>query len=71
MIREQCVQPETNINFNISIGTRVPRTVRFHPLPAAIITVYPDWRGYDFFLVRDQIVAVNPRTLEIVAVLEA
>lgn len=71
VIREQRVQPETNINFNISVGTHVPRTVHFHPLPAQIVTIYPDWRGYEFFLVRDQIIVVNPRTLEIVAVLEA
>ncbi len=71
VIHQQRVQPETNVNFNISVGTRVPRTVHFHPLPAEIITVYPDWRGYQFFLVRDQIVVVNPRTFEIVAVLEA
>jgi hypothetical protein len=70
VIREQRVQPETNVNFNISIGTRVPRSVHFHPLPAEIITVYPDWRGYEFFLVREEIIVVNPRTLEIVAVLE-
>ena len=43
----------------------------FHPLPAEVVTIYPDWRGYEIFLVNDQIVVVNPRTLEIVAVLEA
>jgi len=71
VIREQRVQPETNVNFNIAVGTHVPKTVHFHALPQQIITLYPDWRGYEFFLVRDQIVVVNPRTLEIVAVLEA
>ena len=70
-IKQQNIKPVTNINFNISVGTRVPRDVHFHPLPAEIITVYPDWRGYEFFLVRDEIIVVNPRTLEIVAVLEA
>ena len=71
VIREQRVQPETNVNFNISVGTRVPKSVHFHPLPAEIITVYPGWRGYEFFLVGSEIVVVNPRTLEIVAVLSA
>lgn len=71
VIREQKVQPVTNVNFSISVGTRVPRSVHFHPLPAEIITVYPDWRGYEFFLVRHEIIVVNPQTLEIVAVLEA
>jgi hypothetical protein len=70
VIREQHVQPTTNVNFSISIGTRVPRDVEFRPLPTEILSIYPDWRGYEFFLVRDEIVVVNPRTLEIVAVIE-
>jgi hypothetical protein len=71
VIRDQHISPVTNINFSVSIGTRVPRDVGFHPLPAEIVTYYPDWRGYEFFLVRDQIVVVDPRTLEIVALLDA
>jgi hypothetical protein len=71
VIRDQRVQPEANVNFNVSVGTRVPKSVHFHPLPSEIITIYPDWRGYEFFLVGDRIVVVNPRTFEIVAVLEA
>jgi hypothetical protein len=71
VIREQHVAPVSNVNFSISVGTRVPREVSFHPLPTQIITIYPEWRGYEYFLVRDQIVVVDPRTLEIVAVLEA
>jgi hypothetical protein len=70
-IKQQNIKPVTNINFSISVGTRVPRDVGFHPLPAEIITVYPDWRGYEFFLVNNEIIVVNPRTLEIVAVLDA
>jgi hypothetical protein len=71
VIRDQHVAPVNNVNFSISIGTRVPRGVSFHPLPTEVVTVYPEWRGYEFFLVRDQIIVVDPRTLEIVAVLEA
>lgn len=70
-ITRQNIKPVTNVNFSISVGTRVPRTVSFHPLPAEVITIYPAWRGYEFFLVGGEIVVVNPRTLEIVAVLEA
>lgn len=71
VIRDQHIAPVTNVNFAISVGTRVPRDVTFHPLPAEIVTIYPDWRGYEFILVRDQIVVVDPRTFEIVAVLDA
>lgn len=70
-ITKQHIKPVTNVNFSISVGTRVPRTVEFHPLPVELVTIYPHWRGYEFFLIRDEIVVVNPRTLEIVAVLEA
>lgn len=70
VIREQHVQPATNINFSISPGVRVPRTVSFHPLPQEVVTIYPEWRGYEFFLVNDKIVVVNPRTLEIVDVID-
>jgi hypothetical protein len=70
VIKEQNIRPATNVNFAISVGTRVPREVSFHPLPVEIVNIYPDWRGYEMFLVNDQIVVVNPRTLEIVAVLD-
>jgi len=71
VIRNEHVAPVTNVNFSVSIGTRVPREIGFHPLPTEIVTIYPDWRGYEFFLARDEIVVVDPRTLEIVAVLPA
>jgi hypothetical protein len=69
--RTQKVKPVTNVNFSISVGAKVPRTVHFYPVPTTVVTIYPGWRGYEYFLVGDQIVVVNPRTLEIVAVLEA
>jgi hypothetical protein len=70
VIREQHVAPATNINFDVRVGTRVPRTVSFHPLPADVVTIYPEWRGFEFFLVNNQIIVVNPRTLEIVDVID-
>ena len=71
VIRNQRVAPVTNVNFSISVGTRVPRNVSFHPLPVEVVTIYPEWRGYEFILVRDQIVVIDPQTFEIVAILEA
>ena len=70
VIKQQNVQPATNVNFTISIGTRVPRTVHFYPVFGELVQIYPSWRGYDYFVVGDQIIVVNPRTLEIVAVLD-
>src|ERR1700682_3132336 len=71
VIRAQRVQPLNNVNFSISVGTRVPRDVRFHPLPREVVTIYPEWRGYEFVLVNNQILVIDPRTFEIVAILDA
>jgi Protein of unknown function (DUF1236) len=71
VIRGQHVQPVTKVNFSISVGTRVPHEMSFHALPAEVVTVYPEWRGYEFILVNEQIVVVDPRTFEIVAVIDA
>ena len=70
-IQKQNVRPVTNVNFSISVGTAVPRSVRFYTVPMQLVQIYPRWRGYQYFLVGDQIVVVNPRTHEIVAVLDA
>jgi hypothetical protein len=45
--------------------------VHFYPLPVEVITIYPQWRGYEYILVGEQIVIIDPRTHEIVAIVEA
>jgi Protein of unknown function (DUF1236) len=35
-----------------------------------VINVYPRWRGYDYILVSDQIIIIDPHSHEIVAILE-
>jgi hypothetical protein len=37
-----------------------------YPVFDELVRIYPSWRGYEYFLVGDQIIVVNPRTLEIV-----
>lgn len=71
VIREQHVAPVTNVNFSVSVGTRVPRDVSFHALPERVVTIYPEWRRYKFILVKEQIVIVDPGTYEIIAILDA
>jgi hypothetical protein len=70
VIRNEHVQPLTNVNFNISVGTRIPRDVSYHVLPTEVVTIYPEWRGYNYVMVRDQIIVIDPQTFEIVAVLD-
>jgi hypothetical protein len=39
--------------------------------PSTIIAIEPSWRGYDYFMVGEQIVIVDPRSMEIVAIIDA
>jgi hypothetical protein len=69
-IKSEKIQETTNVNFNISVGATIPATVRFHPLPARIVEIYPEWRGYDVIFVRGQYIIVRPQTHEIVYIIE-
>jgi hypothetical protein len=70
VIRNEHVAPVTNVNFSIAVGTRIPRDVSYHVLPTEVVAVYPEWRGYNYVLVRDQILVIDPQTFEIVAILD-
>ena len=60
----------TNVNFSISVGTVVPRTVRVAPVPVTLVEIRPEWRGHMYFVYEDEIIIVDARTLKIIAVLE-
>jgi Protein of unknown function (DUF1236) len=40
-------------------------------LPEEIVRIVPEYRGYEYFLVGDEIVIIDPSTLEIVAIIPA
>jgi hypothetical protein len=69
-IKQEKIPAATNVNFNISIGARVPSTVTFYPIPSRIIEIYPEWRGYQVILVNGRYVVVRPQTYEIVYIIE-
>lgn len=60
-----------NVNFDVRVGTKIPRSVHVVTLPDDIVQVVPEYRGYDYVLVRDEILIIDPQTLEIVAVIPA
>ena len=49
----------TNVNFSLNVGTVVPRTVTFAPLPAVLVEIYPQWRGFRYFIVEEKIVIID------------
>ncbi|MGU3600269.1 DUF1236 domain-containing protein, partial [Methylobacterium brachiatum] len=65
------VSPLRDVAFGLAVGTAIPRSVSLHRLPPAIVEIVPEYEGYDFILVRDDIVIVDPDTYEIVDVIPA
>lgn len=69
-IVERNVRP-AKLNFNVSVGTVVPRTVVLYDLPPVIIEVAPDYREYKYVLADDDtIIVIDPDTWEIVDVIK-
>ncbi|MET0633802.1 MAG: DUF1236 domain-containing protein [Xanthobacteraceae bacterium] len=58
----------SSVNFSLSVGTVVPRTVTVVGVPAIIVEVYPQYRGLMYFVVGDQIIIVD-QSHKIVAVI--
>ena len=61
----------TNIRFNISVGARVPRDVHIAVLPEDVVEIVPQYEGFDYVMVGDEILIIDPNSLDIIAVIEA
>ena len=70
IIHQHKVAP-VHLNVSIAVGARIPEHVHLYPLPVEVVDVYPEWRGFDYILVGDEILVIDPGTHEIVAILEA
>jgi hypothetical protein len=70
-LRGEKTERLTGVQFSISIGDEVPATVRFHRLPARIVEYAPQYRDFDYILVGDDILILDPRSHRIVAVISA
>ena len=69
IIKQKKVEP-AHLNISVHVGVRVPEHVHYYSLPSRVVEIYPEWRGYDYILVSDQILVINPDTHVVVAILE-
>ena len=60
-----------HVDFDMRPGVRIHRGFHLFTVPSFIVDVVPQYRGYRFFYYEDEIVIVDPVTLEIVAVIPA
>lgn len=59
-----------NINIRVNVGERLPERVRPRPLPPDILRIAPEYRDYEYSMVEDEIVIVDPRTRDVVDVID-
>lgn len=69
-VRRSGVSRVDNVNFSVSVGTAIPRSVTLHTLPPAVLSLVPAYRSYRYILVRDDIIIIDPDTYEIVDVIQ-
>jgi hypothetical protein len=58
------------VNVRVNIGERLPPRIHPRPLPRTVVEVMPEYRGYDFVTVRDEVYIVRPGTREVVDVID-
>jgi hypothetical protein len=69
VVKDRNVARVDNVNFNINIGVAVPRTVHVAVLPVDIVEIVPEYRGFDYVIVGNQLLIIDPNTMLIVEVL--
>ena len=59
----------SDVNVRVDIGERLPDRVRPLPLPPDIVDVVPEYRGYDYTVIHDEVAIINPESREVVDVI--
>ena len=70
VFKEKNAPRVSKVDFSLNVGTAVPRTVHIVEVPEVIVDIHPEWRGYRYFIVNDEVVIVEPDTLKIVAIVD-
>ena len=71
IVADRNVARVDHADFNIRVGVAVPRTVHVAALPPEVVTIVPEFRGFEYVVVGDQLLIIDPNTLQIVDVLPA
>jgi hypothetical protein len=69
VVKDRNVARVDNVNFSVNIGVAVPRTVHVEVLPTDIVEIVPEYRGFDYVIVGNQLLIIDPNTMLIVEVL--
>jgi hypothetical protein len=58
-----------SVDVNVNVDEPLPGDVELMPLPPSVVAIVPEYRGYDYVVVHDEIVIVQPSTRKVVEVI--
>jgi hypothetical protein len=58
-----------NVNIHVDVGGLLPGEVDLRPLPPATVELVPEYRGYDYVVVNEEILIVEPSTRRVVEII--
>ena len=70
ILSDDAVAPIHGGSFAISIGSVVPEPVELRPVPASVGALAPQFRNTSFIVVDEEIALVDPKTRDIIAVMQ-
>jgi Protein of unknown function (DUF1236) len=69
VVKDRNVARVDHVDFSINVGVAVPRSVHIAVLPADVIEVVPEYRGFEYVIVGEQLLIIDPNTMMIVDIL--
>jgi hypothetical protein len=60
-----------NINVAVNVGAPLPGEVDLLPLPPAVASLVPEFQGYEYGVVNDEVVIVHPSTRMVVEIIRS
>lgn len=71
IVKDRNVARANTANFRVAVGTAVPHDVHVAALPPEVVRVVPEYKGFDYVVVGDQLLIIDPDTMKIVEILPA
>jgi hypothetical protein len=69
VVKDRSVARVDHVDFSVNVGVAVPRSVHIAVLPADVVEIVPEYRGFEYVIVGEQLLIIDPNTMLIVDVL--
>jgi Protein of unknown function (DUF1236) len=69
VVKDTNVARVDHVDFSVNIGVAVPRSVHVAVLPTDVVEIVPEYRGFEYVIVGEQLLIIDPNTMLIVDVL--